>query len=154
MNKLTILLLLLVLSVSCGKYEEGPGLSLRTKQNRLKGEWKLNNLYISNGIVPSHPESYSIITFKIVDNKNNAENVKTVIDETYDKPTESFSKRNGKWSFIEGKASLELNYYDSTGTFLKDLEIWKIVRLTNKELILEKDGGTSNKIRQEWVKIK
>jgi hypothetical protein len=33
---------------SCGKYEEGPGLSLRTKTARLAGTWKADKVFINS----------------------------------------------------------------------------------------------------------
>jgi hypothetical protein len=42
-NKLFLFASLLVMTIvsSCGKYEDGPALSLRTKTARLEGEWSL-----------------------------------------------------------------------------------------------------------------
>lgn len=49
-NILTLLLPALLL-FSCGKYEEGPNFSLRTKKSRLVGEWKLVSFNDGNEIL-------------------------------------------------------------------------------------------------------
>jgi len=47
MKKLLFTLVCLTLILgSCKKYEEGPGISLRTKKARVVGEWKTEKLFI------------------------------------------------------------------------------------------------------------
>lgn len=41
---LALALTVAVIAPSCGKYEDGPGISLRTKKARMAGDWKLASL--------------------------------------------------------------------------------------------------------------
>ncbi len=54
---MAIVAIILTLS-SCGKYEEGPWFSLRTKKARLTGEWKVASVEI-NGLSLNDLSDYS-----------------------------------------------------------------------------------------------
>ena len=41
-------ILFLILITSCTKYENGPHVSLRTKNSRICGEWKIKSLYVNS----------------------------------------------------------------------------------------------------------
>lgn len=45
---------------SCKKYEEGPGISLRTKKARVVGEWKMEKLFINDEDTPLTPDEKNI----------------------------------------------------------------------------------------------
>lgn len=125
MKKITSILfavvaMALVTFSSCGKYEEGPGFSLRTKKGRVVGEWVIEKT-IFNGVETSTGFDGYTIEFKR--------------DNTY---TESYMGMtdNGKWDFDSKKENLE--YTDDAGN--KSAE--KILRLTNKEMwLVDEEGG-------------
>jgi hypothetical protein len=125
MKKITSILfavvaMALVTFSSCGKYEEGPGFSLRSKKARVVGEWVIEKT-IYNGVETSTGFDGITIEFKK--------------DNTY---TASFMGMtdNGKWDFDSKKENLEIT--DDTG----DKTVEKILRLTNKELwLVEEVGG-------------
>lgn len=63
MKKLTIYLsLLLIVATTCKKYEEGPAISLRSKENRLYQTWKGKEIY-RNGEVEE--VSYNSLYMKL-----------------------------------------------------------------------------------------
>lgn len=55
----TLICLTLIFS-SCKKYEEGPGISLRTKKARVVGEWKMEKLFIDDEDTPLTPDEKNI----------------------------------------------------------------------------------------------
>jgi hypothetical protein len=130
MKKISIIMfavvsMALVTFSSCGKYEEGPGFSLRSKKSRVVNTWVIEK-YLENGVdltsqVLPFLGSYSVEYKK---------------DETFEVLTDGM-REIGKWSFDSKKENLEMMYDGSTS---KDLS--KIIRLTNDELWLVEDDGT------------
>ena len=99
---------------SCGKYEDGPGISLLTKKARLTGEWDAVEYETSNGIVTADNSSSTVefdksgtVTFK----------------------EDGFSI-TGTWEFSSDKEKIVIK----TEFFgVPDTEELTILRLTNKE---------------------
>lgn len=118
--------LLIVLSlVSCGKYEEGPGISLRTKKNRITNTWKLTKVEVNGVDQTPSPSSYSL-TMTLKDDETLTAN--------YTIFTAPFNT-SGNWAFSSDKLNLILT--DNTGSSTNN-----ILRLTNKELKLRQiDAG-------------
>lgn len=115
--------------VSCGKYEDGPNFSLRTKKARLSGEWEI--VRIGNINFPA--EGYSIE----MDFSKDGD-----FEFTYSYFTYSYSER-GEWEFSGDKEELEL-------TIDNEIQKFEILRLTNKELWMESiDGGSVEEWRLE-----
>ena len=126
MKKITSILfavvaMALVTFSSCGKYEDGPGFSLRSKKARVAGEWVIEKT-IYNGVETTTGFDGISIEFK-KDNTYTA---------SYLGMTES-----GKWDFDSNKENLE---FTSDGSSTKSVE--KILRLTNKEMwLVDEEGG-------------
>jgi hypothetical protein len=115
--------------VSCGKYEDGPNFSLRTKKARLSGEWEI--VRIGNVNFPS--EGYSIE----MDFSKDGD-----LEFTYSYFTYSYTER-GEWEFSGDKEDLLLTFGNETQKF-------EILRLTNEELWMESiDGGSVEEWRLE-----
>ncbi|MFM7682568.1 MAG: lipocalin family protein [Bacteroidota bacterium] len=121
-----LFIMLIVLSlVSCGKYEEGPGISLRTKKNRITNTWKLTKAEVNGVDQTPSPSSYSL-TMTLKDDETLTANytIFTVPINT-----------SGNWAFSSDKLNLILT--DNTGSSTNN-----ILRLTNKELKLRQiDAG-------------
>ena len=49
-------MLSLILLNSCGKYEEGPSISLTSKENRLARKWELTKVEYFNGATLTYSE--------------------------------------------------------------------------------------------------
>jgi len=98
----------------CKNYDEGPGITLRSKQNRLVNEWKLSAM-LYEGLEIGTPNR----TFQV--NK----------DGTF-RLTTSGVIQNGKWLFSKSKSSLfmEMNDTDVYYTYyilkLRSNELWII----------------------------
>jgi len=112
--------------VSCGKYEDGPNFSLRTKKARIAGEWEI--VRIGNQSYPDNGYSIELEFDKDGDLKF-----------TYNYDGYSYSS-SGEWEFSGDKEELEL----TLDGFITDFEI---LRLTNDELWME---DTSQGQVVEW----
>ena len=61
-NTLIIVLLASLALGSCNKYDEGPGLSLRSKSHRLCGNWSVTETYVNNILQQADtPSSWEIL---------------------------------------------------------------------------------------------
>jgi hypothetical protein len=119
-----LLAVVFVLGSSCGKYEEGPGFSLRTKKARVAGVWKLEKYVSWNGTV----------TEAEADDNTTIEYTKDgtlIITSTASGNSLSIT---GKWEFTKNKEYIKttIEFFGQT-----NVEENKIIRLTNKEFWLE-----------------
>jgi len=117
---------------SCGKYEEGPGFSLRTKKSRLAGVWEVEKYILPNGT-------------EIEDNLNT--------EITYEKDGIMIARndfeRNGiiqTWEFHEKKAQIVTSYTIAGVVFADTFEILK---LTDSEFWYKNSTN-----RQTYLKAK
>lgn len=109
----------------CGKYEDGPAFSLKSKDSRLTGEWKLLTI---DGVTLDAGES---IDFEFEKDSD------FVFTYSYSDAglTESY-KYAGSWDWISGKEPLLLS------TVELDPMTFEVKQLTSKELKLEEKDGT------------
>ena len=104
---------------SCGKYEEGPGISLLTKKSRLVGDWDLKETVY--GSITTTDTSDDILTF---------EKDGTV------KATDGSTTISGTWEFTSDKEKVRTTY-EFFGTPVS--ADFTILRLKSKELWLQDD---------------
>ena len=125
MKKLFFIAFLSVLAVSCGKYEEGPGISLLSKKNRITNVWSL-----SSRMTNSQTTNLSNSTWKVEIND----------DETYNSQATylgiPFLNESGIWKFSTDKSQLLTTPSGSSNT-----DSWEIIRLTKEELKLKYISG-------------
>jgi hypothetical protein len=121
----------------CGKYEEGPGISLRTKKMRLTGEWELEEFVVDNENFTSDFNFYEIefTNDNEFTERGQVEGFETYTDE-------------GDWDFSGDKEELELEYDDG------DRVDFKIIRLTNSELWVETDEDFDFDDNDELIELK
>lgn len=116
--------LVIIFNVSSCKYEDGPAISLRSKKNRLSGEWKAVK------IDGETPDSDLTIEF---DKEGDFSYSYEYSYYGYTIPV----KAEGTWEWGDKKESIEIELkYDGETEKLE----WDVLRLTNKELWLEDDG--------------
>jgi len=106
---------------SCGKYEEGPAVSFRSKKARIEGDWKL-----VKQIVDGKEETLD------ADDKDDV--FKFNKDGTYELTDPGNGTEKGKWTFNDGKESLTIT--ESSSGFAI---VAKILKLKNNEMWLEFD---------------
>ena|SRR6218665_353353 len=111
---------------SCGKYEEGPGMSLLTKKMRITGEWDLKETVEPDGDV---------------DADNSSDYVTFDKDGTWTYTSGSVSQK-GEWAFSSGKEKLKVSYPFGGVTVNSESTI---IRLTNKEMWLKDGDGYISK---------
>ena len=105
---------------SCSKYEEGPGISLRSKKSRLVGEWRIDKMYIND----QDATAFAGMLITKTEFTNEGDYIVTGDDVFGNGPFED----NGKWEFSDDKSEI-LTTTESGNT--SNLEI---LRLTNSEL--------------------
>lgn len=119
-QKLTLLIFSVVLFVGCGKYEEGPSISLRAKKTRLVGDWKMDSAELGGVNVTLF---YPVFNVQFAEDGayNEQVSILGLTDEVF----------QGNWRFNDGKASIRLDYEDGRTSQVE------IKRLTNQELWVE-----------------
>jgi hypothetical protein len=113
---------------SCSTYEDGPAISLKTKNSRLTGEWKL----VDAGVL-----DLSDIDIEFEFEKDG--DFKMTMSYAYDNYEYSYSYK-GDWEWVSGKESVIV-------TTDGDATTYEILKLTSDELVLEYSYGS---YVQEW----
>ena len=133
MKKLSILFaaFAVVFLASCGKYEDGPGFSLRSKTGRLAGTWTVTEVFQGSTNVTGEITNGG--TVEVTFDKDGAYTY------AYDFvifgiPTSG--SVSGTWAFSDDKSAIVI----SNGGGQSDSS--KILRLTNSELWLEESDGS------------
>ncbi len=111
----------LYLSSGCGKYEEGPELSLMSKKARVTGEWELTKMSVDG-------EEYNMDMTWTFEKDGSFASAMTF---EYDGVSLTNDEK-GEWEFSEDKEELDIEIDG-------DVESYEILRLSNKELFLEID---------------
>jgi hypothetical protein len=117
---------------SCGKYEDGPGLSLRTKKARVVGDWDV--VQIGAQLFPQGGYSLEFEFEKDGD-------LKYTYNYSYYGQTYSYTYA-GTWDFSSDKEDLDM-------TIDGQVQSFEIQRLTNKEMWLDDTNNGGNAV-QEW----
>lgn len=139
MRKVKLLLVALIVATfaftGCKKYEEGPSLSLRSKTTRITGEWKMAKKQFNGVTVDINADEKTTIH---VINKDGSLILK-----------KQYGNIPGTWEFSSDKTKFITNFVFLGQTTTNEETI---LRLTNKELILEsiEDG---DKTRTEFEKL-
>ena len=104
---------------TCKKYDEGPGLSLRSEKARVSNEWEIEYAYDfdDNQVVTS---DYTGETWEFKKDGEFIERDNGIID------------KSGSWEFISDKEAIRVNI---TGTG-SSTEIYTILKLKEKEMWL------------------
>lgn len=108
----------MLLLVSCGKYEDGPGFSLLSRKTRVAGKWDLDKYFLNNvDETTSFMDGITSLEWKF---DKDGDLTITASDGTN---TQSSA---GTWAFANNDADMNLTFNGSTETY-------KILRLTNSE---------------------
>jgi hypothetical protein len=120
MNKFLCIAIPLFILSSCGKYEDGPGLSLRTKKDRITNAWQVSSA-MQNG-VDKTSDFNALFAGYLLDIRK---------DETYSLSYSPLSmgqvNETGRWEFVSDK--LEIRFTNSDG----ESRTYQILRLKEKE---------------------
>lgn len=115
-----------MVAVSCGKYEEGPGFSLRTKKGRVAGEWEVDKYVSSNG-TETQDQYNSTATYEK--------------DGTFTSSSD-FGSYTGTWEFGDKKETIITTVSVTIGgTTQTSKDTATIIRLTNSEFWTQDEDG-------------
>jgi hypothetical protein len=122
-----MLAIVAIVFTGCGKYEDGPAFSLRSKNARLQGEWEMTEAegpdFTYNGSVYTYIDGFSYpYTYSMTLEKDGTFESEERIDGTLDVD-------KGYWSWMDGASSKEL-------LSLPNFDVLKVVKLTSKELVV------------------
>jgi len=129
-----------LLFAGCKKYEDGPGISLRSKQKRITGYWELQGTF-ADGIEQSIADSSNCKNLGLTSAPFSCT---CEVSENSGTPFNLTLSTNGTWEFGNDKTTLDL-HFDSANLF-KGItlisESWTIYRLANNYLWIAavKDG--------------
>ncbi len=139
---LTLSLAIAVLFIfnSCGKYEEGPGFSLRTKTSRLTGIWKIEKQYL-NGTEVALDEATLSMRMEIVKD-GTGKMTATALGMTI--------SVNLEWEFSSDKENIKMRVQEWGTTNWGEWDDSEILKLTNKEFWI-KDTETVGSTTDETI---
>jgi hypothetical protein len=128
-NQLFIFSLLsLILLSSCGKYEEGPSISLTSKENRLARKWELTKVEYFNGENSTYSEG-TVYPFYLNFNKNGILTYTKLVNQSdLQEFTSTWTWHLGTWGVT---LDLTNNINGNNG-----IRNYQIKRLTKKELFI------------------
>lgn len=139
MKKLQLRLLLFLfvagLVSACGKYDEGPNLSFRSKNERVQNTWDVEFVYDNEADVTAR---YVDFELQILEDGSIVITNKDVNDST--------TTQNGFWTFIDDKCGLRFDY--SVPAVLPDRDYFTILRLKEKEMWLQQSFGDT--LVRDW----
>lgn len=139
MRLFAVVLVAMATIQSC-TYEEGPDLSFRSKVGRLEGRW--NNTFKEDGAAPTAGDS--LIYDFTKENKGTATTKTKLFTGTYNIATVDL---DWQWGDTKEKISIKQTW----GGIDLGTKVYRILRLTNKELWLENPSDVSKKI--EFTKL-
>jgi len=132
-KSISLLIGLAFLLGSCGKYDDGPGLSLKSKKNRLQQEWQLEELEVNGTDFTSDINIWEIEFKKGGD-----------YDLIFQEVGFDAGPDAGEWDFSNSKEEIEMKSDDGERL---DLDI---KRLTSKELWFETTVEYSDGTSARW----
>lgn len=115
---------------SCGKYEDGPNFSLRSKKARLVNTWVIDKV-LQDGVDGTDDFNQDNPNYQMDIRKDNSYTIST-----FDPSLGESTENKGKWKISKDKEEVEFSD-DETGEQLNE----EILRLTNTELWTEINFG-------------
>ncbi|GAB4300572.1 MAG: hypothetical protein Kow0068_23790 [Marinilabiliales bacterium] len=104
--KLSLYFLIIILCfASCKKYEEGPCISLRSKDNRINATWDVDKIII-NGIDSINYLNIIVSVFDIRSKDNKC------IIYFYDKINNNYLPMKGNWQWYNEKKQIIMQFYN------------------------------------------
>ena len=118
----------MLLLASCGKYEDGPDFTLRSKKARIAGSWTLEK-YMVDGVDLTSQVSAADLAISFKYNEDGSYSEVTFIS------GQVVATNSGTWKLSLDKENLVVIYTNGT------VYAQKILRLTNSELWLQETYG-------------
>ena len=118
---------------SCSKFEDGPAISFRSKENRLIGKWKLTKWTEKGTDVTSANTDGDEIFYDFLENNS------VTISVGAAQPTD------GKWEMEETNVIMDLQLVSEVGNYI-DKDTLMLKRLTNKEMVVFYDDDLETEL--------
>lgn len=156
-NSVAFFIVLTIIITTCKKYEEGPLISFRTANSRISGIWELES-FIVDGIDSSATMKSQVgeCTYGISpQGESSFDN--TISGGCPSAPPCPYYCFSGRWNFNNNKR-VEINIWSSPNGVIipfltTDKTIWRILRLTNKEMWITTDyNGKTYEIRLNKIR--
>lgn len=113
---------------SCKKYEDGPGISLRSKEERIANTWKVDKAYENGNDITNQYDQYELQMLR---------NGQATLVAIYSTGNFNFEfETNGTWDLVNDNDDLRLDFEDDDAD-----RTYQILRLKEKELWLREKGG-------------
>lgn len=128
-----LIAVLIISTFSCSKFEDGPAISFRSKENRLIGNWKLVKWVEKGADVTESNLSGGNVFYQFDENRSmlisyNESEVK-----------------EGTWLLEETNVIMDIQMVSEVGNYI-DKDTLMLKRLTNKEMVVYFD----NQLETEW----
>lgn len=121
---------------SCGKYDEGPGISLRSKKARVAGDWETEKTIVDGEEETSEYDKYYTITFEKDGTGEYNWEAHTISMDGFTFDMEAGSMKM-EWEFGDKKETLKTRMkFDSEWSEWDESDI---IRLTEKEFWAKSD---------------
>jgi hypothetical protein len=124
---------------SCGKYEEGPGFSLRSKTGRLAGEWTIEKMTVDG-------QDITAFAAALITNTEFTKDGDYTVTGMDLFSSEPFTEKS-KWAFSDDNSKVELTFEDGSKSSIE------ILRLTNSEF-WGKDVDSTGSVTEVHYKAK
>jgi hypothetical protein len=113
---------------SCKKYDDGPLISVRSKEERIANTWVIENAYNNGNDVTGDYDQYDLYMDK---------DSKAKLTSNYKSGGITFSyTTEGAWRFENSKNDLRLDFENDDAD-----RVYEILRLKEEELWLKEKGG-------------
>lgn len=140
--KIGILVIVIMINTSCKKYDEGPWISLRSKENRMDGVWNINKYMVNGYDSTSYFNKYEEATFRFNIDWSGQLSIYCTDHHINPNPRMSLSSR---WYWDNNKQDILIEIYDSNDGVeppFSPLAVdntcdWEIKKLKKKEFYLE-----------------
>jgi hypothetical protein len=119
---------------SCGKYEDGPALSIRSKKARVAGDWMIEK-YLEDGVDKTSDYRAFIASETVTNEKDGTYTSSYTATSTFGGATDT---DNGTWEFISDKEQIK-TLSSASGS---EADTMQILRLTNKEMWVKSVSGS------------
>ncbi len=129
MTKLTLYIFIMVTFISC-KYEDGPKVSIRSKQHRLINSWTIDKIYL-DGIDKTDYYKPWFVDYRIDIRRDKSYAI------NYDGAGKYPYHEKGSWSFSDDKMEMVLTHKMHFDDSLP--RRWKIMRLKEKSFWIKGD---------------
>jgi hypothetical protein len=117
---------------SCSKFEDGPAISFRSKENRLIGKWKLTKR-TEKGVDVTAELNGMDIFYQFEENKSMG--ISRGVAEMVE----------GTWALEETNVIMDLQMVSDIGNYI-DKDTLMLKRLTNKEMVVHFDDALETEL--------